>query len=131
MLVLHWRWPRPQLIPYPYHLVGVLPLLAGLALTSQGTTQFDRVGTNIKTFGEPDHFVTEGLFHVSRNPMYLGMVLALSGAAMLLGSLAVWLTVLTFFVVTDRWYIAFEEKVMQRKFGRRYTTYCAQVRRWL
>lgn len=131
MFGLHWLWPIARWLSFPANVLGLLPLIGGLGLALQGSRKFDGVGTNIKTFAEPDKFVTDGIFAFSRNPMYLGMVGALLGTAILLGTLAPLLIALLFFLVTDRWYIAFEEEMMAKKFGIRYRTYQTQVRRWL
>ncbi len=39
-------------------------------------TLFQRIGTNVYTFEEPGELVTEGLYGISRNPMYLGLAVA-------------------------------------------------------
>jgi protein-S-isoprenylcysteine O-methyltransferase Ste14 len=36
-----------------------------------------------------------------------------------------------FCIILDRWYVQFEETIMQQTFGADYTAYCARVRRWL
>ena len=38
---------------------------------------------------------------------------------------------LGFFVIADRWHIAFEEKAMLQKFGEQYADYKKRVRRWI
>jgi protein-S-isoprenylcysteine O-methyltransferase Ste14 len=131
MATAHGWLPVTTFIPYPYNLAGIAPLLAGLGIASWGSRKFARVGTNIKTFDEPDKLVTDGLFKYSRNPMYLGFVLALAGAAILLGSLPPFFVSLAFLVVADRWYIAFEETAMARKFGGEYEVYKQKTRRWI
>ena len=131
MVVLQWLLPSQQWIAFPYNLIGLLPLAIGLALSIQGSRQFSQINTNIKTFNDPDLFVTDGVFRISRNPMYLGMVIALLGIAMITGTVSALLLAVVFFIVTDRWYIAFEEAAMQRKFGERYTDYRSRVRRWV
>ena len=84
------------------------------------------------TFDKPSKLLTNGLFKYSRNPIYLGLLLAILGVALLTkGSILSLSIVLIFFVITDRWYIAFEEKMMLEKFGDEYTDYCKKVRRWI
>ncbi len=63
--------------------------------------------------------------------MYLGFVISMVGFSMLMGAAVSSLLLAgVFFLVTDRWYIAFEEEVMRRKFGQDYEVYCQKVRRW-
>jgi len=63
--------------------------------------------------------------------MYLGFLMALFGFFMLLGCLSPLFGVVLFFVITDRWYIEFEEAAMAKAFGREYPTYKTKTRRWL
>ena len=63
-----------------------------------GKIQFQRVDTNVYTFEEPGRFVTEGLDRISRNPRYLGLVLAGYGAALISATLAALVLVVVFAV---------------------------------
>ncbi len=123
--------PGPSLIPAPFHWLGLVLMIIGLALALAGSRQFSRVGTTINTFDEPVHLVTDGLFRWSRNPMYLGFALGLMGLAVLLQTLAGFVLSILFIAVTDRWYIRFEEAALRRHFGAAYDHYTHQTRRWL
>ncbi len=92
---------------------------------------FQGLGANVPTFNDPTHLVEVGLFAHSRNPMYLGFAVALLGAATLLGSASAFAVMLTNTVVTDVWYIRYEEQAMRASFGEAYADYCRRVRRWL
>jgi protein-S-isoprenylcysteine O-methyltransferase Ste14 len=92
---------------------------------------FDRAGTTIKPFEESSALVTTGPFRVSRNPVYLGMVLGLLGVAVLAGSLSPFLVIPLFAVLIDRRFIQAEEAQLERTFGASYVAYKSQVRRWL
>lgn len=63
--------------------------------------------------------------------MHLGFVLILAGAWLLLGSLSPLMGVALFVIVTDRWYISFEEKAMKSAFGEDYEAYRRRTRRWI
>ena len=131
MLCFSIFFPIKKILTFPISLLGLLPLAAGLALSVLGSNKFEEVGTNIKTFADPDVVVTEGLYRFSRNPMYLGFVFVLFGVAILFGKLSPFVVVVTFFLIADRWYIIFEERAMDRKFGETYQNYKIQTRRWL
>ncbi len=131
MILSHLVWPIRTLVPVPINLVGLGLLGLGLFMSIAADRQFAQVGTNVKTFDEPGQLVTTGWFRYSRNPMYLGFVLALGGTWVLLGSTSPILEVLIFAVVADRWYIPFEEHKMVAKFGQAYQDYKRQVRRWI
>ncbi len=131
MVGLWLVFPIVQFVTFPISLVGVLPLVVGLGIAKRGSDIFEKAGTNIETFNDPDILVTEGLYRISRNPMYLGFLMALLGIAIVLGSFSSILVAVGFFVITDRWYIKFEEEAMAKIFGDRYAEYKAQTRRWL
>jgi protein-S-isoprenylcysteine O-methyltransferase Ste14 len=130
MIVLHWRWPVLHWLPLPWTWAGAGLIVAGLALAQWHARLFRRLGTNIQTFGEPGQLTTEGLFRRTRNPMYLGMLLALTGVAVVLGSLSPGAVVLVFFVLMQAWYIPFEERAMAQRFGDAYAAYRRDVPRW-
>ena len=127
MVMLAWLSPVKMIIRSPFNFLGFVPLFVGLGISIWGSQKFDEVGTNIKSFDEPDILVTDGLFRLSRNPMYLGFALALSGVWIALGALSPLLGVL----VTDRWYIPFEERMLSEKFGQVFKDYRSRTRRWI
>ncbi len=129
MVALHLLAPIGQVIDQP--LLAAIVIASGMGLTISGARLFSRIGTNIKTFNTPDRLVTAGVFRISRNPMYLGFVLLLTGIAIGLGTATPFLVVIAFFVITSRWYIPFEEKKMEETFGEEYLDYKAQTRRWI
>ena len=63
--------------------------------------------------------------------MYLGLVLAGFGAALVSATLAALILSAAFALTVRYWYIAFEESAMLQRFGEPYRAYCRRVRRWL
>ncbi|EEX34524.1 putative membrane protein [Vibrio coralliilyticus ATCC BAA-450] len=101
-------------------------------LSAAGKRLFAQLSTNIMTFGQPTLLVTQGVYQYTRNPMYLGFAVALLGVAILSGaSLPALFLTLLFILITDRWYIRFEEQILRDTFGQDYDQYCRQVRRWV
>lgn len=129
MIVLHLLLPLGVLMDRPL-LAGIVAII-GAGFTLSGARLFSRIGTNIKTFNKPDHLVTSGLFRFTRNPMYLGFLVLLLGIAIGLGTATPFVVVIAFFVITNLWYIPFEERKMEETFGADYRTYKARVRRWI
>lgn len=130
MVIVGLLLPGPGL-PFVLRLFGASLAAIGLAATVAESRRFGQVGTNIKTFDDPDHLVDSGLFALSRNPMYLGFLLFLVGLAGALGSPPALVGPLLFFLIADRWYIPFEEQRMIAVFGDDYRHYRRRVRRWL
>lgn len=127
-----WVMESPHNASYPYTVIGLPLLIAGLLLAITGKRLFKKRNTNVMTFDPPSVLVTEGVYKYSRNPMYLGFVSALLGVSFLMGAaISSFLLVGLFFIVTDRWYIGFEEQEMKSKFGLEYEDYCHNVRRWV
>ncbi len=120
----HWA---PSLLAWS----GVLPMLLGLGLLIHASGRFARIGTNIDTFRPPGVLVTDGVFAVTRNPMYLGFVLLLGGLCLLLGTATPWLPWLAFLAAARFWYIPFEERACSARFGPAYDDYRRRTRRWL
>jgi protein-S-isoprenylcysteine O-methyltransferase Ste14 len=124
-------WPAPAWLPSAARAWSLVPIAAGVALLVIARVQFARQRTNIYTFDEPGALVTDGVFAISRHPMYLGFALVLLGAAIGFGSVAALLIALAYLPLADRFYVAFEERWLQRKFGQDYADYRRRVRRWL
>ena len=74
MIVLHFLFPLVEVIPYPWLLLGGVPLLLGLALNLIADKAFKIVNTTVKPFEESKALITTGVFRFSRHPMYLGMI---------------------------------------------------------
>jgi protein-S-isoprenylcysteine O-methyltransferase Ste14 len=75
--------------------------------------------------------VRSGVFRFTRNPMYLGMLLALTAWAVWLSN---WLGVLVlagFVAYITRYQIMPEERALAAKFGSAFDEYAARVRRWI
>ena len=85
----------------------------------------------MKTDEMPRILITSGLFRISRNPVYLGMILILIGESILLGSLIPFLVSLLFIIAIEIWVIPIEEKNLEKKFDKKYLDYKRKVRKWL
>ena len=109
---------------------GAALAVLGIGISVAGKRRFQQAGTNVYTFEDPDELVIQGLYGISRNPMYRGLVLAGFGAALASATLAALVLSTAFALVVRYWYIAYEERAMRRKFGERYEAYCRRVGRW-
>lgn len=106
-------------------------IVLGLAVAQWHSLLFKKLRTNINTFKEPDILVTDGLFRISRNPMYLGFLVTLAGTWFVLGSASPLIALAGFWFLTNYWYIPVEEQAMLKKFGDTYIKYKSTVRRWI
>lgn len=121
-----------------YHLPGRSGLASalavlGVAVAMAGVAVFRRRRTTVSPFtpGAASSVVAAGVYRFSRNPMYLGMLLALAGWATHLANAGAFLLLPAFCAYMNQFQIKPEERALLAKFGPEYTQYTARVRRWL
>lgn len=131
MAALHYFLPLLQLITPPWSAAGLGFIVSGVIIAAAAAFSFRRAGTPVIPFEPSTALVTDGLYRRTRNPMYLGMVLVLAGAALLFGSLSVWLPVPVFILIIRNNFILGEERFLEEIFGKQYTDYKNKVGRWL
>ena len=85
----------------------------------------------MRPFEQSTALVTGGLFRYTRNPMYLGLVLMLLGAAVGFGTLSPFFAIVVFVWWIQSRFIVREEAFLAGIFGPEYLAYKARVRRWL
>jgi len=73
----------------------------------------------------------EGPFKFSRNPMYIGLVNVSLGVSLLFGTVIFLLAPILLFLTLNFYNIPYEEKKMEKIFGKEYLEYKKKVRRWL
>ncbi len=131
MVLLNLFIPVYQLAPYPWNATGIIPLVLGMALNLSADKAFKKNATTVKPFDESKVLITSGTFKYTRNPMYLGMVMILIGAALLLGTLSPYIIIPVFAIAMDRIFIVAEEKMLDQRFGDKWKQYKTNVRRWI
>ena len=108
--------------------------VAGLVLCALGVLPFRRAGTTVDPT-RPERasaLVTTGIYSVTRNPMYLGMLLVIIAWGLYLANaVGLILAPLAFVLYLDRVQIPREERALATAFGSDYTGYASRVRRWL
>jgi len=73
---------------------------------------------------------TNGLFSVSRNPVFLGMLVTLAGIFFILPN-AITLLVATVSVMLFQVQVRLEEEYLSKTHANTYIVYCKKVRRWI
>ncbi|MEU5320232.1 isoprenylcysteine carboxylmethyltransferase family protein [Streptomyces sp. NPDC021056] len=124
-----WRsgdwWP-------PVRLLGLVPLLAGVAVLSAAFVRFVREGLGTPAPVAPtEHLVVGGLYRHVRNPMYVAVVAVIGGQGLLLArpvlfgyGAGAWALMWAF----ARWC---EEPALADRFGAQYARYRGAVPGWL
>jgi protein-S-isoprenylcysteine O-methyltransferase Ste14 len=131
MVLLNFLMPVARWFWWPWNLAGIAPVLVGVALNIVAVKQFKRRKTTIKPFQPSSTLVTDGIFRVSRNPMYLGMVCILVGLEICLASLTPLVFIPLFVWSITLRFIVPEEEGLAEQFGQAYKAYQTRVRRWL
>ncbi len=131
MTGFHYYFPVMQLITSPYTWFGSALIMLGIFSLFWSAMLFTRAGTPLKPFEETTNLVRGGLYKLTRNPMYLGMIMVLTGIAISLGSLVAFLFIPLFAWLIQSLFIVQEERILEEKFGDEYRQFKRQVRRWL
>ena len=135
--VIMWGLSRlsPALaIPHDLRIwLAVSIALPGIAIDIAGAVRFFRAKTTVNPLKpqKSSSLVTSGIYRFTRNPMYLGMLMALLGWCVYLAAPLAFLGPVFFMLYIDRFQIAPEERVLTGLFGDEYTAYCNRVRRWV
>lgn len=131
MVAVHYLVPGMRLAVAPVTWLGVPFVIVGGIFNVWAGGLFKRRGTPFNPFAAPRRLVREGPFALSRNPMYLGMVLAAIGVAMLMGTLSPFIVVVALAWILKARFIVVEEAQMEDAFGDDFRDYCRRVRRWV
>lgn len=127
-----WVGVLPLGLALPARAVVAVPLLAlGATFIIAALGRFRRAGTAPEPWKPVSALVVEGIYKISRNPMYVGMALVYLALAVAAGS-GIALLLLPVALAAVRYgVIAREERYMAGRFGADYDAYRVQVRRWL
>ncbi len=145
-----WRWVKSAsnrtFIAWPVLLVLVQALVDrgwpqlspwGLPLLAWGYVQYKLVGRRRNALGgggpglsnPPMRLVTTGIYSLTRNPMYLGHMIFLTGLAVML-SWPAWLVLIGHGIWFD-WRVRGDERHLAEQFGADYRAYRGRVKRWI
>jgi len=121
----------PALAHAPLPLTGGGVFVAGLAVMLRAWWLFRRHGVGICPTDETTMLIVDDVYAISRHPMYLGMLVMLTGLALATGALPFYAAAAIQAVVLNNVFCEFEESKLESRFGRRYVDYRQRVRRWL
>jgi protein-S-isoprenylcysteine O-methyltransferase Ste14 len=130
-LAAHWLIPSGRAVVYTAPALAAGAGLAGFGIMLWAWWLFRKAETPICPTAESSVLVTTGIYRLSRNPMYLGIVLMMAAAALWFGTLPFYLVTLAYFLVMDRVFCPFEEEKLALTFGAAFENYCRRARRWI
>jgi protein-S-isoprenylcysteine O-methyltransferase Ste14 len=119
----------PEAVPRTW--AGIAVLAVGLALGVWAIVTLRQAGTRVETTKPTTTIVTWGPYGLTRNPIYVGMLVVLIGLAIALNTAWLLVALVPFYFVIRFGVIAREEEYLERKFGNTYRSYKSHVRRWV
>ncbi len=125
-----WLSPIIWMNSSPLTVVGIVLLILALIWVLVAQLQMGdswRIGIDEKS---ESNLVQHGLFGVSRNPIFLGMLVMLVGLLLILPT-AVTLTAAVLGFVLIHIQVRLEEAFLSEKYGEGYRKYQMNVRRWI
>ena len=129
--LITWFFPSEFLPKSLAVVLGIALAVVGLTIIVTTILQMRRAKTNVEPWKPTTAILDDGLYGISRNPIYLAMVLIYLGVTFLFNS--IWfLPFLPLVLLIVYWGVILrEEKYLEEKFGEEYLNYKNRVRRWI
>lgn len=115
------------------NLSGFIFLLAGAFFLFGALIHFWKQDTTIDPLNpaKAQNLVVNGLYRITRNPMYVGLAALLVAWCFYCGDLIAFVVLPLFLIAMTELQIKGEERALKAKFGKDYSNYTERVRRWL
>ncbi|MCK5849092.1 MAG: isoprenylcysteine carboxylmethyltransferase family protein [Caldisericia bacterium] len=120
--------PLKKIIQPPYNWLGVLFIVFGMIVNLVADSVLKQTK---KSKNKEISLHKTGLFRISRNPMYLGMVTVLIGVSIFFSSVTSVLGPIIFYLLIEKLIIPKEEKELENQYGKEYLSYKKTTRRWM
>ena len=127
----HFLTPLRTAHLYSSKTLGATVGVIGFTVMVWAWAQFKQRGVAICPTEETARLLTDGVYRLTRNPMYLGMTLMLAGLAAWMGSLPFYAAAAGFFGIIHPAFCPYEEEKLTTRLGSQYQAYTSRVRRWV
>lgn len=110
---------------------GIFMLIVSLFFSITSLRTFFQSKNTLILVKPASSLQTNGIYKISRNPMYLGLTFVYIGLTFLIGN---WWNIILFpllILIIQEYIIKREEKYLERAFAQGYLDYKLKVRRWL
>jgi len=129
---ISWWLGWPKIPGLPVVALGIALVVGALILPVWAILLFRRESTEVSPISSSNRtLVVVGPYRLTRNPMYLGLVILTIGIAVWVGAWPMFVVPFAVFATANWVHIPFEEAKMRRQFGATYDDYVGHVRRWL
>lgn len=133
--IMAWSMPSPYTIYYGRvsTIISIFILLFGVIISLMGVLEFRKLKTTVNPMSPEDSntLVVNGIFNISRNPMYVGFLSWIIALVVYLGNPLSMIFAVAFIFYMNIFQIVPEEVILERKFGESYLEYKESVRRWV
>ncbi|MEE8556703.1 MAG: isoprenylcysteine carboxylmethyltransferase family protein [Myxococcota bacterium] len=131
-LLLHARWPfESSLVADVSWVAGPLFVGLGVTIIALSYGEFFRAKTTLRPDRGANALVRTGPFAFSRNPLYVAVMIMITGIGVWVNSLWILGMLVPLFFGMSFAVIAPEERYLESRFGQEYLDYKSRVRRWL
>jgi len=128
---ISWLYPF-AFLPTTFSIIaGVLLALVGLGFIAAAFVKMRRARTNVEPWKPTTAIIDDGVYGISRNPIYLGMILIYLGVSFLFNSFWFLPPLAPVLFLMRHGVILREERYLERKFGGEYLDYKNRVGRWI
>lgn len=124
-LLPFWYLEHPIIIKIGWGLLILSLILVWIAQSQMSNSW--RIGIDEKN---KTKLVTSGMFSISRNPIFLGIMIANIGLFLVLPN-AFTLLIVSLSTISINTQIRLEEEFLKREFGAKYENYLKKVSRWI
>ena len=111
-------------------IIGSLMIVLALIIFVKASRAIKKHKTTIFPDGIPSFLVEEGIFQLSRNPIYLAMIILMIGISIVCQNIAGLVFPVIFYSWINKRWIFEEERNLKKAFGKKYLDYCTKVPRW-
>ena len=114
----------------PTKIIGIVFLISALFFLVRSLRQFLQSKNTLITAKPASSLQTNGIYNITRNPMYLGLAIVYLGITCLIGN---WWNIILFpflLFIVQEYIIKHEEQYLERRFGKEYLDYKTKVRKW-
>jgi Putative protein-S-isoprenylcysteine methyltransferase len=126
---INFNYQVPSILQF---ICGLIALLCGMFLSGWSMMLFYQIGKGTPApWAAPKHLVVQGPYKFVRNPMIIGVILILLAEALVLNTRYIFYWAVVFFILNNIYFHYFEEKQLERTFGKEYLDYKKKVPMWL
>ncbi|MBT7952647.1 MAG: isoprenylcysteine carboxylmethyltransferase family protein [Gammaproteobacteria bacterium] len=129
--LLHWATPLNEPLLYSNPMLAAILGVVAFSIMMWAWCLFRKHEIAICPTARTDGLIMSGIYGLSRNPMYLGVIGMLLAIAIYVGTFPFYFACLAYFIVINFIFCPYEENKLSKTFGEPYNSYRIKVRRWL